>query len=90
MNNNYTNSIKANLPEDPEGYERGNGEGCFFLVDDETKEAYDTDASGTGYVGILDNDSISYPNLKHGELLPLEMRGDRRPVVPLEALEAFK
>ena len=90
MNNKYTHSIKANLPGDPEAYKNGNGEGCFFLVDDETKDAYDTDATGAGFVGILDNDSIDYPKLKHGELLPLEMRGDKRPVVPLDALEAYK
>ena len=84
--NNY---IKANLPGTSADYENGNGEGCFFIVDDATKAAHDRDATGGGFFGILDNDSYYYPGLKHGERLPLEMRGDRRPVVPLEALQRW-
>ena len=85
----YVYSIKVNLPETQEEYEQGAGEGCFFLVDKETMEAYEQNATGGGFFGILDNDSYYYPGLKHGERLPLEMRGDRRPVVPLEALQRW-
>ena len=85
--NTFKNLIKCNLPRTPEAYEVGNGEGCFFLVDDKTKEAHDNDATEGTFFGILDNDSFDYPNLKHGVLLPLEMRGDKRPVVPLEVLQ---
>ena len=82
--------IKANLPNSLEDYKTGNGEGCFFIVDQRTKDAYDKDISGVYYEGILDNDSIYYPKLKHGTLLPLEMRGAFRPVVPYEILQKFR
>ena len=76
------NIIKANLPSSAAEYRVGAGEGCFFLVSDEVKKAYDTDEKGTTYQGILDNDSYYFKGLLHGETLPLEMRGDKRPVVP--------
>lgn len=78
--------IKANLPPSEGDYITGNGEGVFILVDELTKEAHDADATGAGYTGILDNDSIYYKGLKHGEAVPLEMRGNMRPVVPFEWL----
>ena len=84
------NFIKANIPFNEEGYEHGFGEGCFFIVDDRTKEAYDRDETGGGFVGILDNDSWHYIGLVHGEQLPLEMRGKNRPVVPIDALSKWK
>lgn len=75
-----TEHIMVNLPLTEQDYLAGNGEGVWVLVDPETKKAHDLDASGEGYVGILDNDSFYYPGLNHGELLPFEMRGERRPV----------
>ena len=82
--------IKVNLPQDEEAYKHGVCEGCFFIVDDRTKTAYDLDATGGEYYGILDNDSLYYPGLKHGERLQIEMRGKQRPVVPLKALRKWK
>ncbi len=82
--------IKANIPPSEEAYKNGYGEGCFFIVDEETKAAYDQDATGGEYFGILDNDSLYFPGLKHGERLPLEMRGTKRPIVPFEALSKWK
>ena len=75
-----TESIKINLPQTEEDYLAGNGEGVWMLVDSETKKAYDEDAKGGRYVGILDNDSLYFPNLVHGKLIPFEMRGQDRPV----------
>ena len=46
------------------------------------KKAYDNDEAGTTYTGILDNDSWYYNGLVHGEVMPIEMRGEKRPVVP--------
>ena len=82
------NYIKGNLPASAEAYEHGSGEGVFFIVDDETRAAYDANEPKTDrlYYGILDNDSIYYLGLTHGERLPLEMRGEFRPVVPLDYL----
>ena len=83
--------IKANIPENEESYTTGNGEGVWVLVDKKTKNAYDTDEKGTNYSGILDNDSIFYCGLTAGTIIPLEMRGENKPVVPFEFLaENFK
>ena len=84
------NFIKVMIPPDEEAYKHGAGEGCFFIVDDRTKTAYDLNATGGGFFGILDNNSLYYKGLKHGERLPLEMRGDRAPVVPIEALSKWE
>lgn len=78
--------IKVNLPASEDDYLNGYGEGVFMLVTPEIKAAYDADESGTKYTGILDNDSMNYPSLKHGALIPFEMRGDKRPVVSLNWL----
>lgn len=75
-----TEYIKVNLPLTEQAYLAGNGEGVWVLVDPETKKAHDEDASGKGYVGILDNDSLYYPGLNHGEMILFEMRGEKRPV----------
>ena len=81
------NRIKANLPLNEQAYRDGTGEGVWFIVNDKTKAAHDADASGARYYGILMHNSVYYPEFKPGELLPLEMRGDKRPVVPYEALQ---
>lgn len=85
-----TEHIKVNLPASSEAYESGNGEGVWVLVDPRTKEAHDSDATGGVYFGILDNDSVYYPGLNHGEPIPFEMRGDKRPVTPIAWLEEWK
>lgn len=73
--------IKVNLPATEHDYITGSGEGVFVLVSGEVKAAYDSDESGTSYTGILDNDSYYYIGLKHGAVIPFEMRGEFRPVV---------
>lgn len=83
----FRNLIKGNLTYTKESYEYSAGEGVWFIVDDETKAAYDADESGGAYEGVLANDSLYYIGLNHGVILPLEMRGNRRPVVPVEWLK---
>jgi hypothetical protein len=78
--------IKVNFPESEADYIRGSGEGMWVLVDDEGKRAYDLDYSGVEYQGILDNDSFCWNGLEHGCQVPIEMRGDMRPVVPFDWL----
>ena len=80
---------KINLPKTEEDYARGNGEGCYALFDDKESDMYDSDARGKGEV-ILDNDSVYYPKLKHGTKVPVEYRGENRPVVPLSWLQQYK
>lgn len=78
--------LKANLPASQEEYDSGNGEGCWFIAEADAKQAYDQDAETGVYRCILDNDSDYYPGLNHGEVLPVEMRGTNRPVVPYSYL----
>lgn len=85
-----TEYIKVNLPASSEAYESGNGEGVWVLVSEQVKAAYDQDATGGVYFGILDNDSCYYPGLNHGEPIPFEMRGDKRPVTPIAWLEEWQ
>lgn len=79
--------IKVNIPLTEENYLSGNGEGVWVEVDEVTRAAYDNDATGGRYHGILANDSLYYPGLGCGDEIEFEMRGDRRPVVSLDFLE---
>lgn len=81
--------IKANLPNSETNEIQGYGEGCFFLVSPDTAAALDRDEDGTLYAGILDNDSVYFPYIMHGELLPLVTKGKQRPVVPYKYLAAL-
>lgn len=73
--------IKVNIPLTEQDYISGNGEGVWVEVDEATRLAYDQNAVGAGYKGILANDSFYYPGLMCGEEIPFEMRGELRPVV---------
>lgn len=73
--------IKVNIPLTEEDYHSGNGEGVWVEVDQKTRRAYDCDAIGSGYHGILANDSLYYPGLNCGDIIEFEMRGENRPVV---------
>lgn len=72
--------IQVNLPLTEQEYLSGNGEGVWLEVDEETRKAYDAGTIGGGYSGILSNDSLYYPGLKCGTIIPFEMRGEFRPV----------
>ena len=80
--------IKVNLPESEEDYLIGTGEGCWAIADKAAKRAYDEDADSGEYSVTLDNDSICWEGLIHGTVVPIEMRGDKRPVVPYNWLFA--
>ncbi len=83
----YTEHIKANLPASADEYESGNGEGVWLLVTKAAKAAHDADETGKKYEGVLDNDSWNDPDLIHGTVLPFELRGTSRPVVPFDWLQ---
>ena len=72
--------IKVNLPLTEQEYCSGNGEGVWVRVSDGTRRAYDANASGGGYSGILSNDSVYYPGLLCGTVIPFKLRGECRPV----------
>lgn len=79
--------IKVNIPLTEQDYRSGNGEGVWVEVDRKTKGAHDQDAIGSGYQGILANDSLYYPGLSCGDMIEFEMRGANRPVVAWSFLQ---
>lgn len=79
--------IKVNIPLTEQEYRSGNGEGVWVEVDPDTRKAYDRDAIGSGYHGILSNDSLYYPGLSCGDMIEFEMRGANRPVVAWSFLQ---
>lgn len=79
--------LRAFIPLTEKEYKKGYGEGCYFIVSAEVKAAYDKEETGTTYKGILDTDSMHYPELKQGQELPLEMRGIDSPIVPYKAIK---
>jgi hypothetical protein len=81
-----TEHIQVNFPDTEENFKSGNGEGMWVLVDKETKRAYDADATGGSYKGVLDNNSWYYPGLTVGTVVPFEMRGEHRPVADYQWL----
>lgn len=77
--------IKINLPSTEKDYEIGNGEGCWFTVSEEVLKAYNENST-LKTTGKLENDSFYYQGLLCGQECPIELRGNKRPVVPLEWL----
>ena len=76
-----THMIKANLPASKEAEEAGTGEGVYMQVGPEVLTEYNSDMGAGVYTGILDNDSMYYPGLKHGTRVPIRMNGPHRPTV---------
>lgn len=82
--------IKANIPDNFDDYLIGSGEGCFFLITDENaKHDYNCNKHGVVHWCTLANYSIYWPVLKPGDICPVELRGDKRPVVPFWYLEQW-
>ena len=79
--------IKVNLPNSKASFNHGNGEGCWVKVDEYVCRVYDEDGYGD-FTGELANDSIYYPGLDCGTVIPFRMRGPMRPCVPFGWLEA--
>ncbi len=76
--------IKVNLPKNAKEFDAGLGEGVWAEIDDAAAKAYEEDAVGGKYIGILQNDSIQYPGLKVGAEITFELRGNNRPIAILE------
>lgn len=82
MNNTdeFVRYIKVNFPLTADAFASGNGEGMWVKVNQFTYDAYQADAVGGIYAGVLDNKSLYYPELDIGDTVWFEMRGDLRPV----------
>lgn len=85
------------LPYNPEyhpGYEyrkidlpiegdKENGEGCWCLLDPKDLIRHDDIHCFEQSVAILCNDSIKYPGLMSGQVIPFEFNGEFRPKADL-------
>lgn len=80
--------FKVNLPSTYENYINGNGEGVWACGDEKTKLAYDNDVSGGIYFVMILNDSGYYPDLTNKTIIPVEMRGEKRPTAIFDELKA--
>jgi len=82
--------IKVNLPRNDEQFIAGNGEGCFCVVDAETKTKFDVDKSGGTFVGILLNTPLykEWFHMQEGDPILFTMKGKMRPVAFVHQSEA--
>lgn len=78
--------FKVNLPETQENYISGNGEGVWACGNSKTLNAWRKNKNKGIYFAMVLNDSVYYPKLKCGMIIPIEMRGDKRPVALYEEL----
>lgn len=83
---NFTEYVKVNFPSCERDFEKGYGESMRVLVEPETKAAYSADVEGGTWQGVLDNDSIYHPSLKHGHAVEFEMRGALKAVAKWDFL----
>lgn len=82
--------LKVFIPATAEAYKKGYGELCYFLVNEDVIAAYDREAKGGKYSGILDEQPLFYPELKPGQELPLKLQGIDNPIIPIEALKPWR
>lgn len=78
--------FKINLPDSESSYEDGNGEGVWCYTDAESYKKWEDDCYHIKiFVRIL-NDSFYYTGLNYGTLIPVELRGEKRPVALYDEL----
>lgn len=78
--------FKVNLPFTKDDFLAGNGEGVWAIADDETFEKLESGSNLENLYVRIFNDSMYYKGLLSETILPIETRGDNRPVVPYEYL----
>jgi len=80
--------FKVNLPNTVANYEAGSGEGVWAYTDEESYKKWLKDEKDSiVYVKILNN-SMYYKGLEYGDLIPVELRGEYRPVAIYDELIA--
>lgn len=75
--------FKVNLPNTKEGYENGNGEGCWALpFTPEDWRKYEENTKGETIQFVLNNNSVYFEELEAYSVLEAELRGeDKRPIL---------
>lgn len=81
--------FKINLPFTETEYESGNGEGVWAITDNASLEIINDIKSINDFVLVrILNDSIYYNDLKFGDYIIVETRGEKRPVANYEILNS--
>lgn len=84
-NNGMYRIIKVNLPDSPRST---NGEGVWVVTTAESSiKADDDNDKGSECKAILINDSVYYPNLRYGTIIPFTTNGSKRPYVKYKWLQ---
>lgn len=83
-----TFSFKVNLPSCAEDYLNGNGEGVWCCIHPDLSEDDISNSDGVIFFVKILNDSLYYKDLNFGALIPVESRGNNRPVALLDELVA--
>lgn len=79
--------FKVNLPATKDEYETGNGEGVWACATaSDTEKVFSDCEYEIIFVKIL-NDSLYYPGLKCYDIIPVELRGECRPVAMFNELQ---
>lgn len=75
-------TLKVNLPRNEELFNQGHGEGCFVVVEEETKAHFDVNNAGGVFLGILLNSPVykEWFHLEEGDPVLFCMKGQLRPV----------
>lgn len=79
------NYIKVNLPDI---IDSGEEEILYAVVDDETLSRHNQNEEGYSLAMLLD-DSIHYPGLSYGAIVPIELKKNGPPIVPFSELLAI-
>jgi hypothetical protein len=78
--------FKVLLPVSEEDFNEGGGESVWACADEDAYQKYKEDAeSGIYFVRILNN-SLYYPDLNCDSLIPVQLRGQNKPVALLREL----
>ena len=79
--------IRVIVPESAEECARGDGEAVSACVCAAAKADCEAGARGRIYDAFLEKSPRGWPDLFAGALVPIELRGEGRPVVPFEWLQ---
>ena len=77
----------VSLPSTPEDVQNGKGEGIWACTTEEVHQEYDNHGTGLRFVKIVNKQSMYYPNLTFGAVIPVRLNGKDRPVALLEELQ---
>ena len=84
-NNGMYRIIKVNLPDEEN---TTSSEGVWAVVSSETyKKVEDDTDKGTECKGIIINDSVYYPSLRYGTVIPFITNGKKRPYIKFNWLQ---